>query len=75
MVQENDFADYTKQNKGSYNNYLKTENGELQKPTANDKRCDRCRYWALHYGNHKDFWCRHRKEHMKKFHPSTRMSE
>ena len=71
---EHCFEGYTKEG-FSGNNYLKTEDGKFQKPSAKDKRCDHCRYWALHYGNHKDFWCRRRKEHMKKFHPSTRLSE
>ena len=55
-------------------NYLKTETGEFQKPSSENKRCYHCRYWAHFFGNTKDFWCRHRKEHMKNFHPSTRLS-
>ena len=31
-----------------------------------------CRITAAKYGNAKDFWCKHRKEHMKNFHPSKR---
>ena len=41
-------------------------------PTAEDKRYPMCRMTAAKYGNTKDFWCKHRKGHMKNFHPSKR---
>ena len=34
-------------------------------PTKEDKRCGDCQYWANYYGNMKDFWCQHQKEHEK----------
>ena len=65
--------------KGNYlitvRKYLKTEDGDWKKPTKFDERCSRCRYWADYYDNDKDFWCKHQKEYMQKFHPSTRFSE
>ena len=71
---ENSFVGYVKGGIKGCVNYLKMKDGKYQKPSAKDKRCNHCQYWALYYGNYKDFWCKHKKEHMKKLHPSVRIS-
>lgn len=75
MEREHCFEGYTKGRYYEEKKYLKTGTGEYQRPTGHDKRCNHCQHWALYYGNYKDFWCKHRKGHMQKFHPSTRLSE
>ena len=62
MEREHCFEEYTK---GSPR-YLD------RNPTAEDKRSHISQLTAAKYGNTKGFWCRHRKEHMKNFHPSKR---
>ena len=53
--------------------WVKIEKKYLDRePTSKDKRCEKCQYWADENGNTDDFWCRHQRKHMEKFHPSTR---
>ena len=63
MVREHCFEGYTKNNPSKFLDRYST---------AEDKRCYFCRITAAKYGNAKDFWYKHRKEHMKNFHPSKR---
>ena len=73
MEREHCFEGYSKE--GPKGRWETKENYLDEWPTAEDKRCGHCQYWANYYGNTKDFWCRHRKEHMKNFHPSRRFSK
>ena len=59
MEREHCFEGYSKERYYDDKKYLKTENGEYERPTMYDKRCYSCREAAARYGNKIDFWCKH----------------